>query len=42
MNLKDRFFEWLLAFVDRNLDRITSGSWTRVRGDVVPNIKIKE
>jgi hypothetical protein len=42
MNLKDRFFELLLAAFDRFMDRITWGLWTQACGNVVPNIKVKE
>lgn len=38
MNLKDRIMELLLAAYDRFMDRITRGRWTRVQGDVIPNI----
>jgi hypothetical protein len=41
MNLRDRFAEWFLAAFDRVMDVLTFGTWTRVRGDVVPNIKVK-
>ena len=40
MALKDCFAEWLLAEFDRFMDGITSGAWTRVRGEVRPNIKV--
>lgn len=42
MNLQDRFAEWLLAAFDRFMDAVTFGAWTRVRGDVVRNVKVKE
>lgn len=42
MNLKDRCAEYLLAAWDRIMDMITFSWWTRVRGDAVPNIKVKE
>jgi hypothetical protein len=42
MNVRDRIMELLLAAFDRFMDRITFGAWTRVRGSVVPNIKVKE
>jgi hypothetical protein len=40
MNLKDRFAEFVLAAFDRFMDFITLGTWTRVRGSVVPQVKI--
>lgn len=40
MNLKDRFAELFLAAFDRFMDVITLGNWTRVRGSVVPQVKI--
>ena len=42
MDLQDRFAELLLAAFDRFMDRITFGAWTRVRSQVIPNIKVKE
>lgn len=42
MDLQDRMMEWLLAALDRFMDGITLGAWTRVRGSVVPNVKVKE
>jgi hypothetical protein len=42
MNLKDRIMEWLLAAFDRHMDWITFGAWTRVRGQVIPNIKVRK
>ncbi len=42
MILQDRMMEWLLAALDRFMDRITFGTWTRVRGSVRPNVKVKE
>ena len=42
MNVQDRIIEIVLAAFDRLMDRITLGAWTRVRGQVIPNIKVKE
>jgi hypothetical protein len=42
MNLQDRIMELLLAAFDRFMDRVTGGRWTQVRGEVIPNVKIKE
>lgn len=42
MDLQDRMMELLLAAFDRFMDWITFGAWTRVRGRVIPNIKVKE
>jgi len=42
MNLKELIITCILAALDRFMDRITRGTWTRVRGSVVPNIKVKE
>ncbi len=42
MNLQDRFFEMFLATLDRILDGITFGAWTRLRGNVVPNVRVRK
>lgn len=42
MNLKDRFVEILLTAFDRLMDAVTFGLWTKVCGDVVPNVKVKQ
>jgi len=42
MNLQDRLAELFLAAFDRFMDRITFGAWTRVRSEVIPNIRVKE
>lgn len=41
MNLQDRFMEWFLLRLDRVMDALTFGKWEQVRGEVVPNIKLK-
>ena len=41
MNVKDRFMERLLVAWDRCMDVLTFGLWTRVRGEVRPEIKVK-
>jgi hypothetical protein len=41
MNVKDLFAVWFLERFDRFMDLITFGAWTRARGDVVLNIRIK-
>lgn len=42
MNLKERFIVFALSVFDRFMDWATYGLWTRVRGEVVPCIKVKE
>lgn len=41
MNLQDRITEIVLSALDAVLDIFTLGAWTRARGAVVPNIKVK-
>lgn len=42
MEIQDRIIEVVLAAFDRFMDRITRGAWTRVRGQVIPNVRVKE
>lgn len=39
MKLKYVLMELLLAAFDRFMDWVTFGEWTRVCGDVIPNVK---
>lgn len=41
MQLQDRFAEIILSLFDGVMDLITLGGWSRSRGDVIPNIKVK-
>ena len=37
----DRLMEWILMSWDFLMDILMMGCWSRVRGDVTPNIKIR-
>lgn len=39
---KEKFIVAMLTMFDRLMDAVTFGLWTKVRGDVVPNVKVKE
>lgn len=41
VEMKDRLAEIVLSLLDAVLDCVTFGAWSQLRGDVVPNIKIK-
>lgn len=42
MDLQDRFYEWLLAAIDRLMDWLSSGRWSEIRGEMRFEFKVKE
>ncbi len=42
MNTQERIVVLLLTAFDRLMDFITFDLWTKVRGEVVPSVKVKE
>ena len=38
----DRLMEFLLTTLDFMMDVVTLGEWSRMRGDVTPNITIRK